>query len=267
MKKLSLYQILWGLGAFYFGAYVLMALLAGNWTIAAVRALPLMVLIYFLVKMSRGLGPVKMAGGFSRMKAGQAPQVALKLEQRRANGDTSLETVMTLSAAYAYMGRGDQAEPLAREALNTLQTDGIEFKQDQKSRYLTDAAYIALADAVCAQGRFQEAAQILVPRVDNGLRPVFIRTFQAWFYMLAGDMAQTLALLDEIPPSTREITPKYKFMLAYMRYKALDEDPRAGLRKYRGEMYKWDDDVARNANNPYGKRLREILDEIHILME
>jgi hypothetical protein len=55
-------------------------------------------------------------------------------------------------------------------------------------------------------------------------------------------------------------------MLAYMRYKALDDDPRSALRKYCGEMYKWNDEAARNANNPYGKRLREILDEIHTLI-
>ena len=164
------------------------------------------------------------------------------------------------------MGRGDQAEPLAREALNALHTNGTEYKQDKKSRYLTDIAYIALADAICAQGRFKDAALILAPRVENQLRPVFIRTFQAWFYLLAGDMAQTRTLLDEIPPSTREVTPKFKFMLAYMRYKTLDEIPRSVLRKYRGEMYKWDDEVVRNANNPYGKRLREIMDEIYSLL-
>jgi tetratricopeptide (TPR) repeat protein len=198
---------------------------------------------------------------------GHAPQIINELERDRTGGKSSLISTLRLVIAYNFAGRSDQAEPLTREMLDQIHTDGTVHKKDKKSRYLTDMTYLTLADAVSVQGRFQEAAQSLEPRIHKALSPVFMRTFQAWFYILAGDMAQTLTLLDEIPPSTREITPKYKFMLAYMRYKTLDEDPRSALRKYRGEMYKWDDELARNANNPYGKRLREILDEIHILME
>ena len=208
----------------------------------------------------------------ARLKKGDAETVIAELEARRDHGDRSFTTTLNLSAAYAYQGRGDMAEPLAQELLAIIQAQRLETKKGRPALYKRELARIALADAWIAQGRFSEAAYFLRPYPADAAQPNFITAIIAWAFYLAGDTYNASVVLNFVKPESgprdnaTRIGPQYGLMVALMRQKLNGEDRRAELHKLSTTLPHWEDSAVRNAANPYGARLRVILDDLHALL-
>ncbi len=209
----------------------------------------------------------------NRLKKGDAASVIAELEAKRERGDRSYTTTLCLSAAYAYQGHGALAEPLAHEVMAIIQAQGLETKKRQPAVHKCDLARIALADAWVAQGRFSQAAHFLRPYASGAVQPNFITAIIAWFFYLAGDTYNASVALNFVKPESGKRTdnatrigPQYGLMVALMRHKLNGEDQRAELHSLSDTLPFWDDSLARNAANPYGARLRVILDDLHTLL-
>lgn len=209
---------------------------------------------------------------YKRLEAGEGDAVLAELNARRAGGDRSYQMALVLSTAYAYLGQGEEAELLAYEAWNEVKRRGLCQKTDRPSKYLCDIIMVALSDAWNAQGRYLEAVNFIRGRVSDALQPnimAFVMTFNLY---LAGQDDNARATLHRIEPPAglynlkRRLPVKYQFMTAYLRYKLLGEDTRPALVKLRGELANWQAEAERNAANPYGARLREILDDVQAVL-
>jgi hypothetical protein len=207
-----------------------------------------------------------------RLKAGDAPAVIAELEAQREKGDRSFERALALAAAYNYVGRAADAQPLLEEAQASLDRAGICGKKDTPSRAKCDLVLVAQYDSQIVQGHFAEAAHSLRSRVSQAVQPNFMTAIIAWAFFLAGDTYNANVVLDHIQPATTRrnskqvISPKYQFMIAYMRHTLLSADTRADLLDRSDQFADWEDEASRNAANPYGVRLREILDEVRPLL-
>jgi len=207
-----------------------------------------------------------------RLKGGDAEAAIAELEAKRAGGDRSFEGTLALAAAYNYVGRGADAEPLVREAQSLLDRAGTCGKKDTSSRAKCDLVLVAQYDTQIVQGHFAEAAHGLRSRVSQAVQPNFMTAIIAWAFFLAGDSYNANVVLGHLQPATsrgnnkRMISLKYQFAVAYMRHKLLGEDTRAALVTHSDQLADWEAEATRNTANPYGARLCEILDEVRPLM-
>jgi hypothetical protein len=229
-------------------------------------------LIYVLTVMVRFGWLRRFNRQVARLKAGEAPAVITELEARRAKGERSFEGTLALAAAYNYVGRTDDARLLVEEAQSQLDQAGTSAKHDMSSRAKCDLALVAQYDSQIVQGHFVEAAHSLRPHVSQSVQPNFMTAIIAWAFFLAGDTYNANVVLDHIQPETtrrnnkRVIGPKYQLMIAYMRHTLLGEDTRADLLDRGDQFADWEAEASRNAANPYGVRLRQILDDIRPLL-
>jgi hypothetical protein len=207
-----------------------------------------------------------------RLKAGEAETVIAELTARRATGGLSFEETLALATAYNYVGRAAEAEPLVQEAQSLLDQAATAAKKDMSSRAKCDLALIAQYDTRIVQGHFAEAGHSLRPRVAQAVQPNFMTAIIAWAFFLAGDSYNASVVLGHIQPATtgrnnkRSISLKYQFMVAYMQHKLLGEDTRPDLVRRSDQFTDWEAEAARNAANPYGARVRQILDDIRPLL-
>lgn len=203
-----------------------------------------------------------------RLKRGEGQAVLDEFAARREAGDNSPEVALALSAAYSYLGRGEAAEPLAREVIDYWEQRGAFRKTDMFSKAWCDLALIARSDAWIAQGRYTKAANSLRPRVSSAGLPNFMTAIIAWQFFLAGENYNAQVVLAQLQPmadrrnNKRVVSLEFQFMVYYMRYKLLGEDCRADLARLHDQIAEWENSATRNAANPYGLRLREILDDV-----
>lgn len=207
-----------------------------------------------------------------RLMAGEGDAVIAELAARRAAGDRSVPTAIALAAAYAYVGRGDDAEQLADEAIRGVVAANTCARRDLSSRMQCEYARLARYDALVVQGRFAEAAHSLRPGASEALQPNFMIALVAWAFFLANDAYNASIVLREVQlpgafnAQARLLSPNYHLMVLYMRYLLLGENTLPMMRKLAGRLQHWEDSVARHAHNPYGARVRAILDDLHPLL-
>lgn len=234
-----------------------------------------------------------------RLDAGEAESVLAEAVVRRENGDRSAENAIILSATYSYLGRGTEAQPFAHEALTTLERSGMMRKRAWAARVQVDMALVTLFDALLAQGHFIEAASYLGPRVPYSHQPNMMALLVTWALFLAEEDGRARAMLkqmgdldalDAISPAVEygsqtepevkhtangqnnkrgvieSITPKYAFMLAFVECRLVGKPPSEPLYRHRDQFASWEDEAQRHADNPYGNRLRDILNQIAELL-
>jgi hypothetical protein len=198
--------------------------------------------------------------------------VIAELEAQRAAGVRPLETTLMLAAAYSYTGRGAEAEPLADEVISIVIARGLCDKRDIGSRLMCQYARFARFDAWSTQGRFAEAAHSLRPGASTALHPEFTICVIAWGFFLAGDDYNAQIVLEQLKMPRRrsqqktKMSPHFLLMLAFMRWRLLGENTRDDLRTFRAAFAFWEHSVTRHADNPYGARLREIVEELRPLI-
>jgi tetratricopeptide (TPR) repeat protein len=190
---------------------------------------------------------------------------------RRAQGDRSPENAITLAEAYSHRGLGAQAEPYALEAIELVEQRGVCHQRRTSSQVLCDAAYLARYGAWLRQGRYTEAAQSLQARLPASRHPNLFLAFMIWAYFLAGDHYNVGVLLDRVQtdlPQRDEgyIHPRYRMVLAYIRYKLLDEDPRPVLRKHRRYLEEWEKLREQGRASATYERVGEMLAEMRALL-
>jgi hypothetical protein len=210
---------------------------------------------------------------YKRLHSGDGEAVIAELTARRAAGDHSFETAMQLAAAYSYQGRGVEAEPLAHEVIAAVEARGACKKRSIPARALCYMAMLTLFDAWITQGRYVEAANYVRPRIPHTLQPHTLTVLIAWAFFLAGDSYNARAALSHAQFSggrfnpERRIYPKHRFIAAYMWVKlANTAETRATLLTYRDQLAAWEDSATRNAGNPYGARLAEILEDVRAVL-
>lgn len=222
-----------------------------------------------LVAMQRQLAPLRHLGRtIARISAGEADAVITDLSARRAAGDRAPEVLMGLASAYSYQGRGPAAAAEARDALAALTSTDTCGQNHTAARLLCETAHLLLFDARLAEGRFEEAAEGLRVQLARLVRPTNARALAAWGYFLAGndDAARDMLLsLPDTNGQTRagaQIDPRYRLIVAYMRAAVLHETTRGDLRAHQDQLAGWQALAARNAQNPYGARLSDVLDDL-----
>ncbi len=236
-------------------------IVAGIWLVTLV--LVGIVNIYYWVLL-RELRPLRRL--FMRLEIGGADAIIEEYRVKYEIGDRSVETMLALSSSNAYLGHGQEAELYAYELMTILEERGDCSEKGLLVQRRCDLARIALIDAWEAQGRFSEAAHYLCSRGSLAVNANLDTAIAAWQFFQAGETDNTRAALDEIKPAILGfssqpgfIPSKYLFMLAYLRYKVFNTDPRADLQRHYAQLAKWEDEAQRNATNPYGARLHEIL--------
>lgn len=223
--------------------------------------------LYGLIRLrDRAMSHVhRLMQALEEIQDGDAKAVLDAAQQRRdQDNDRSVENALVLAAAHTYLGHSDEAEALAHEALDTLTRTGTSGKEDVPTRMFCDFAWCALFDAWLIQGKFDKAAQYLEQHVNSAYDPVFVQILVAWGYFLAVNVdAARIALAAAVDPDHGEhtVTPDYRVMLLYMRHRLLGMRlPDA--RDIRDGVAEWTPEAERNAANPYGRRLRVILDDM-----
>ncbi len=210
----------------------------------------------------------------TRIGSGDADAVIDELTQRRAQGDTSPLTTITLAAAYTHLGRGIEADPFALEAFNAITAHAC-AATGFSSRGRCDLAYLTYCDALLAQGRFIAAASTMRTHMRDALQPQFQTALTAWAYFLGDDHDTAREVLSEIPASwprrddTRRLSSRFLLLLAYIRHKLHvfeDSDTIADLDTHAAALDDWDAYATRNAANPYGARLTAIAADIRALL-
>lgn len=198
--------------------------------------------------------------------------VIADLEAQRAAGKRPLETALMLATAYSFTGRGAEAEPLADEAIDMVIARGLCDKRDIGSRLLCQYARFARYDAWNAQGRFAEAAHSLRPGASAALHPEFVTCVIAWGFFLARDDYNAQVVLEQITMPKRrrlqktKMSPHFLLIWAFLRWRVLGENTREDLRAFRGAFAFWEHAAERHADDPYGVRLREIVEELRPLV-
>ncbi len=207
----------------------------------------------------------------ARVREGEAAAVIDELAARRAQGDQTPETAFTLAAAYNYLGHGQKSEPLALEAFAAVAGSGACEASDLAPRARCDLVYLTRYDTLLAQGRFIEAAGGLRERIRGAIQPNFMTALVAWAYFLGEAYEQTREVLDTIQqPGTRMnnkrlLSPRFELVVAYMRHALKLADTHAIIAERRDNIEEWASTAARNAHNPYGERLAEIVDAMRAL--
>jgi len=251
--------------------------IALNWSLVATMGVVVVVmvvawLIYVLTAMIRFAWLRRFNRTVRRLKDGEADTVIAELTARRAASGLSFEDTLALASAYSYGGRAADAEPLVLEAQSLLDQTATTTKMDMSSRAKCDLVLLAQYDTRLAQGQFAEAGHSLRPRVTQAVQPNFMTAIIAWAFFLAGDSYNASVVLGHIQPATtgrnnkRSISLKYQFMVAYMQHRLLGEDTRPELVQRSDQFRDWEAEAARNAANPYGARVRQILDDIRPLL-
>jgi hypothetical protein len=208
-----------------------------------------------------------------RLRTGRAEAALANLRAQRAKGDRSAETAALLAIACNFVGRGDEADPLAAEALAAIQERGLPDSSDALDRALCDIVYSAQYGAWIAQGHFDEAAAMLRAHLSSAVQRNSQTAAAAFGFFLAGDDDAVRDLLRQIQPvrDARQVNTligaQYLFMVAYMRHVLLDGDWLWELIQRQDQLDRWDEEAARNAANPYGVRLRAILDDVLALLD
>lgn len=207
----------------------------------------------------------------SRVSDGDADTVIAELTTRRAEGDDTPETAITLAATYNYIGRGQEAEPLAFEAFDAVTENGDCDAENLSPRIRCDVAYLTRYDALLAQGRFVEAAGGLRERIPNAIQPNFQTALVTWAYFLGEAYDQAKEMLGKVQEpgarlnNERMLSPRFELIVAYLRHVLDGAATQAIIAEHRDNIDEWAVTAERNATNPYGKRLAEIVDSMRLL--
>ncbi len=190
---------------------------------------------------------------FRQIAAGNASSIRDEYAAKVAAGDVSARTCAVLAWAHLHNRDYPAAERIARESLDRLAAVYLatppQKRQSIRAHELNNTALL-LTYALTHQGRFQEAAEILR---QHHYRPMVGHAqFTAQLFHLAGDEASARAALGDLritpetPPPPRFAVNKpdqeidiaqrqpitNRLLIAYLRHKLYDEDPRPIYRKY-----------------------------------
>jgi tetratricopeptide (TPR) repeat protein len=212
-----------------------------------------------------------------RLKQGEAEAVIAETRAALKRQPDNIELLISLAAAYSYIGQGKDAEPYARQAFDAVYHRGLDGSPRHFDHY-DDIAYLSVYDAVLAQGRFLESAQWLEPYADLAVQKNNMWICTAFAYFLARQNSEAYAALerrvqyrpnDGVSPFDEEfwVSYRYRMMAAYIYQEVLPRfHPgrlfygRMGTGDNQAALAAWEEEARRNAHNPYGQRLAEILE-------
>lgn len=207
----------------------------------------------------------------SRVSDGEGAAVLNELTTQRANGDDSPETAFTLAATYNYLGRGQDAEPLALEAFAAIEDSGVCEETDLASRIRCDVTYLTRYDTMVSQGRFVEAASGLRERIRGSIQPNYQTALVTWAYYLGGATEQARAILERVQKpgaklnNERMLSPRFELIVAYLRHELEDAHTLPVILSHRENIDEWAATAERNAGNPYGAQLENVVAALRTL--
>jgi len=215
-----------------------------------------------------------------RLKAGHVSSELAHLNYLHDHGDSSFKTLLRLLLSYLHDGRAAEAAAIADELETAFARETKHMNtSSQEYRVMRDLLKIGRYDATVSQGDFIRAAQDLSDYVGQCLKPFFAAELIAFAYHLARDDEHAAHIICQFPPKVtwrtsaywifahRQMSPNYRFLLAYLQHALCGHDKRRALHRMRARLDYWEDEAARNAANPYGQRLSEILADVRRVME
>jgi hypothetical protein len=195
------------------------------------------------------------------LKSGNLDQ-ALQRAMRTWDKKHNVQNAVAVAAAYIYRGDGVLGEQFALEAQRLAEHEIV-------PQHLREMVWLALADAWIAQGRFNEAGYLMMEHALQSRRPNYFTLVAAFSYFLANNLPPTISTFNQVrtpDDSSRNWLPDtYVFMAVYLDYKLRGSSPQE-LKRHPKMVAHWDAEMRRNMVNPYGPRLREIMDEIRTLI-
>ena len=135
-------------------------------------------------------------------------------------------------------------------------------KRHESYRFISDTAYLIVADVLLLKGEFVQAGLTLEQRLPYARNPFEMRIVQAWYFILGQDLDQSRMAFERAQNSRKQaINKPWNVVIAYLNYKLYGtkfEKSRFGDE----DISRWEEITHRWGGNPFGPRLREILDEI-----
>ena len=178
-----------------------------------------------------------------------------------------------LATAYAMQARAADGEPFAQAAYEEAQQMGACADGPTYSDFLCKLARTTLASVRTIQGRFVEGAQLYEAILAREPKSNATRAGTAWAYFLAGDTAKVEELLNQLGrvkswDANTQVGASIVLMTLYMGHVIMGADTRAQIQRLAPqELPKWEQIAEIHADNPFGERLAEILDEIQKMIE
>ncbi len=222
-----------------------------------------------------------------RLQEGEAASLIKETLEALAQDQENLQLLQTVSLAYTYQAQGDRAEPYARQALEAI------VKDSRAAPLHVEIAYMGLYDSLVAQAKYVEAARVLGPALKRAPHTNSMLLLIAWSYFLAEDMQAVRDTLRRSVPNDPSTTgsdeiaaslPSFHYLIGpYMRYtleiypRRLQSNPLSKqlltmmqqaipkemtenkTRLVAGILERLEGEARRNAHNPYGRRLNEIV--------
>jgi hypothetical protein len=204
--------------------------------------------------------PMPLLTALQAIRAGESSSILDAAKQQRLRGNRSPETTLLLAAGHVHAGEGAEAESYAREVIQWLDTHGTTRRRDPYARTLCDMAAVTLYDALLIQGQYTAAAEAMLPRASSSTQPDLVHALAAWALFLDGDTNTVRSMLPDLIHS--DVGHKHGLIVDYMRQQVWGETRSAALRANRDGLAAWQKEAARNAANPYGARLRAVLDDV-----
>ncbi|NDJ78095.1 MAG: hypothetical protein GYB65_17745 [Chloroflexi bacterium] len=192
------------------------------------------------------------------------------LAKHAGGAEWRAEDTLMLAAAYLHAGDADSAEPYLLEAKRMLEEDGTSQLKNKLALRVYHYALVSLAEVQVLHGRFHEAARMMTP-LPQSLFPNADQAIAAFYLYLDRQYDEAGALLNQLKPIRNGrpenlVYPRFHLMVAFMQYQLLGHDTLRTMHRLAKEYAKWEDEYQRNAHNPYGRRLRRVLDELQPLL-
>jgi hypothetical protein len=195
------------------------------------------------------------------LKSGQLDK-ALQNALLKWDKKHNVQNAVAVAAAYIYRGDGALGEQFALEAQRLAEREVM-------PPHLREMVWLALADAWIAQGRFNEAGYLMMEHALQSRRPNYFMLVAAFSYFLANNLPPTISTFNQVrtpdDSNGKWLPDTYVFMAVYLDYKLRGTSPQE-LKRHPKMVAHWDAEMQRNMANPYGSRLREIMDEIRTLI-
>jgi tetratricopeptide (TPR) repeat protein len=211
-----------------------------------------------------------------RLKQGEAATIIAETRAALESQPDRVELLISLAAAYNYVGQGNDAEPYARRAFDAVYYRG-EDGVPRRFGHVDDIACLCVYDAVLVQGRFLESARWLEPYADLAVQKNNMWICTAFAYFLAGQNREAYAALErraQYDPYGGDSPFDEKFRVSY-RYRLMAAciyqevlpwfHPgrfiygRMGTGDNQAALAEWEEEARRHEHNPYGQRLAEVL--------
>jgi hypothetical protein len=187
----------------------------------------------------------------------------VSLEKLLSRSTKEPEHLLAIYSLYAELGKAVEAAHYAEQAYAMLEQRECFQRTDGPARNLCDFAITALTRGWALQGEFSKAATYLEKQFPSNPPK---RLMATWYYFLDQDNQRAKNILLDLLPFDQFQEPD-RFMCFYLAYRLLNQTtahPYLLANNHIVAVFR--EQANQQRENPYGKRFREIVDDLQSLL-